>query len=260
MRIVLIGAGNVATVLGKKILAVGHEVEQVYSRSIDQAKQLADLLHCGYTSTSSSISSSGDVYIVAISDYALPGVGEWLKLDKKIVVHTAGSVSMQVLKTVSKNYGVLYPLQSLNKNNAGIPVIPFLVDGNTEDDLTLIYDFAKTLSDWVETAPDDKRLKLHMAAVVVSNFTNHLYSLANQFCDREEINFQLLLPLVTEVATRLIVASPQAVQTGPAIRNDQLTIEKHMGLLETHPELREIYLMFTKSIQAFHGVKSGKKE
>jgi predicted short-subunit dehydrogenase-like oxidoreductase (DUF2520 family) len=152
------------------------------------------------------------------------------------------------LKDISVNYGVLYPLQSLRKEMQYDADIPFLIDGNTEETKTLIEDFAKTLSTNVTKATDEERLKLHVAAVIVSNFTNHLYALAEDFCKKEKIDFQLLAPLIKETAGRVDTMSPTMAQTGPAARKDIFTLDKHIRLLSDHPKLRYVYLKLTDSI------------
>jgi predicted short-subunit dehydrogenase-like oxidoreductase (DUF2520 family) len=195
------------------------------------------------------INRSADIYIAAIADSALPGLHQDLSLDKKTVVHTAAAVSKDVLQQVSRNYGVLYPLQTLRKEQPYIPDIPFLVDGNTADDLALIQDFAGTLSGKVMVANDDLRLRMHIAAVFVSNFVNYLYTVAADFAAKEQIDFTMLLPLVQETANRLQSLSPRQSQTGPAIRNDQGTIEKHLQTLSAYPELRQLYELFTSKLQ-----------
>ncbi len=250
MKIVIIGSGNVATVLGIKMLTAGHVIMQVMSEHEEHASILAKKLKCGYASTFESIIKEGDLYVVAISDKALSEIDKYLFLDKKPVFHTAGSVSKDVLKNMTKNYGVLYPLQSLRKENENTSDIPLLVDANTEENLTLIYDFAKTISDEVQIADDEKRLKLHVAAIIVNNFTNHLYSLAEDYCKNENVDFKLLLPLINETAARLAFHSPKQMQTGPAARNDSETIRKHLEILEKYPALKEIYELFTQSILA----------
>jgi predicted short-subunit dehydrogenase-like oxidoreductase (DUF2520 family) len=250
MKVVIIGSGNVATVLGHRIFKAGHEIIEVLSRQKEHAALLAAELNCGYTSAFESVSKEGDLYIIAIADSPLLEIDKHLFLDKKWVVHTAGAISIDVLKNVSKNYGVLYPLQSLRKERKDIAEIPLLVDGNTYENLTLVYDFAKSISDQVKNCGDQERSKLHTGAIIVNNFTNHLYSLTEDFCRRENIDFTWLLPLIGETASRLGSFSPKEVQTGPAIRNDQETIKKHLDMLEPYPDLKEIYELFTKSISA----------
>lgn len=233
MKVTLIGSGNVSTVLAKKINESGHDVLEIVERNN----------HPVYES---------DLYIVAITDSALDGIHKWLKLQNKMVVHTAGSISKDVLRKVSKNYGVLYPLQSLRKDMNYMPDIPFLVDGNTPDDIALIKDFAESISTKVIVGDDSLRLKLHVAAVFVNNFVNHLYTLAEKFCEEEKIDFALLRPLIDETADRLAHGSPSEMQTGPAVRSDDVTIEKHLKILKHHKKHRKIYEALTDSIKKFN--------
>jgi len=252
MKIVLIGSGNVATVLGRKMQDAEHEIVQVFSPNEKHAAELAGRLSCTHTSTWKSIQRDADLYIVAIPDHSLQQIAQHISLQNKLVVHTAGSVSIEVLQKVSTNYGVLYPLQSLRKEIKEFPIINLLVDGNTGDNQTLIYDFAKTFGESVEIAGDEERLKLHVAAVIVSNFSNHLYALAESYCIAEKINFNLLLPLISETANRLQYGSPGQMQTGPAIRNDIETIQKHIGILNNHPAIKQVFETLTQSIQDFY--------
>lgn len=249
MRVVLIGTGNVATVLGRKISGAGHEVAQVYGRERAHAKALAEQLQAAYTTNTGQLDSDAGIYIIAVADTAIPAVAASLQVKDKLVVHTAGSVSKEVLKASSSRYGIFYPLQSLRKEMQHLPDIPLLVDANNTDDLSLLQDFAGSVVTQVQIAGDEQRLKLHIAAVVVSNFTNHLYALAEQYCKKEQADFRLLHPLIREVADRLRYISPHDSQTGPAIRNDTTTIQKHLELLEGHGNIKDLYAWFTKSIQ-----------
>jgi predicted short-subunit dehydrogenase-like oxidoreductase (DUF2520 family) len=249
MRVVIIGAGNVASVLGRRIKSAGHDIIQVLSRSYDTAKMLADELGCNASSDFTGIDKTGDIFLVAMSDAALNELREKIHVEDKIVVHTAGSVCMDILKDVSSNYGVVYPLQSLRKENSNNAVaIPLLVDGNNDHSRYHIGEFARTISSIVHFADDEHRLKLHTAAVLSSNFTNHLFCLAKEFCDKEKVDFKLLVPLIEETAGRLNNFSPCDMQTGPAARKDITTLDKHLRLLTAHPKLRTLYLRMTDSI------------
>lgn len=248
MQVVIIGSGNVATVLGRLLVKNNHKVVQVVSRHPEHAKVLADELGCTFCDMDGNVNNSADIYIVAISDGALYGLHNKLRLGKKLVVHTAGSVPLEVLKDVSENYGVLYPLQSLRSEMKEIKEIPFLIDGNTPETLTVIEDLGNSISSNIVKANDEERLKLHVAAVVVSNFSNHLFTLAEEFCQKENVNFKLLTPLILETAQRTVTHSPSHMQTGPAVRNDVFTLDKHLRLLSNHPKLRYIYLKLTDSI------------
>lgn len=248
MNVVLIGSGNVATVLGRLITRSNHKVIQVVSRNIDHAKMLAGELQSDYTDYNSQPDKSADIYIIAVSDMAIHECVQHFNIHDKIVVHTAGSVSKDVLKNTAYNYGVLYPLQSLRREMHEIPSIPFLVDGNNEAVVKAIFDFAKTLSPDVQVMHDEDRLKLHAAAVIVSNFTNHLYAIAEDYCRSEHVDFGLLKPLIMETALRIKDKSPSEVQTGPAARKDIHTLDKHLKILANHPKLRTTYMRLTDSI------------
>jgi hypothetical protein len=164
-------------------------------------------------------------------------------------VHTAGAVSKDVLKDVSLQYGVLYPLQSLRKELAEKPtVIPFLVEGNNELTTQTLLTFAQSISQNVSVITENDRFKLHVSAVVVNNFTNHLYALAAEYCKIGNVPFNLLYPLIETAANRLQHFPPNEMQTGPAIRKDISTLDKHLRLLTAHPKLKSIYLKMTDSI------------
>lgn len=255
MKIVLIGSGNVATILGKVIHRAGHEIVQVLSRNENHAKQLAQQFNSASGSFKTTEYKDADIYILAITDTALYHLDQYIQLGDKLVVHTAGSVSKDVLKNISSRCGIIYPLQSLLKDSGDIPEIPLLVDGCTGETKKLIREFADTLSGNVSFADDKERLKFHVAAVLVNNFTNHLFAIADEFCKKENIGFEKLYPLMDETILRIKVNSPQSVQTGPAIREDIYTLGKHLQILSAHPDLKYLYLKLSESILKLHQKK-----
>jgi predicted short-subunit dehydrogenase-like oxidoreductase (DUF2520 family) len=249
MKVLIIGAGNVATVLGRLIKAANYDIEQVVSRSLTGAQLLATELGCSAAANFGEIKKDADLYIAAMSDAALNEIKENINLEDKIIVHTAGSISKDVLKGVSENYGVMYPLQSLSKESDTADLkIPLLIDGNNTYTLSLVQQLANSISPMVTVMKDEDRLKLHVAAVITNNFTNHLYSLAYDFCNKEGLDFKMLQPLIEETVLRLRKHSPAEMQTGPAKRKDIITLDKHLKILTTHPQLRSIYLKITDSI------------
>ncbi len=248
MKIVIIGSGNVATVFGKKIVGAGHTVLQVINRNLEHAKILATQLKAGFGDYQSTVDNNADLYIFAVADTALFEMEKHFSLGNRPAIHTAGSINKDVLKNISTNYGVIYPLQSLRKEMEKLPEIPLLIDANTAEVLTLIEDFASSISSSVSKSDDDQRTKLHTAAVVVSNFINHLYTLTHDFCETENLDFTMLQPLIDETALRLRDHSPKQLQTGPAIRNDVYTLQKHLQVLSNHPKLKYLYVKLTDSI------------
>jgi predicted short-subunit dehydrogenase-like oxidoreductase (DUF2520 family) len=250
MDIVIIGSGNVAAVLGRKMQAAGHKIVQVVSRNASAASELAyewDTESANYLSL---LNKNADVYIIAVSDDAIGEIASDLKLPGKVVAHTAGSVSKEVLKNVTDHYGVFYPLQSIRKEINHLPDIPIIYEGSDEKARAELRELAESISyKQPVAAGSEDRMKLHIAAVVVNNFTNHLYALAEQYCKKEGIDFRQLLPLINETVDRLKSNSPAGTLTGPAVRNDQPTIQKHLDLLKDHPHLQKVYLQMTESIR-----------
>ena len=259
MKTVIIGSGNVATVLGETIAVAGHPLLQVVARNEDRAATLARALGCAYTTRYPGIDPTADLYLVALSDSALDTLGRDLTLPGKLVVHTAGATPVGVLNTVSTRTGVLYPLQSLHATIRPFPPIPLLVDATRPEDLSVLEAFARTLSSQVRQAGDATRLKLHLAATLTNNFTNYLYTLAAGYCEQEKIDFSILLPLIRETADRLDRYPPGAVQTGPAARGDRDTIDRHLKLLNNYKEIRNLYELFTNLIEEhYHHEHIGK--
>ena len=250
MQVVIIGTGNTATVFGRLFKAKGHHILQVYGRDILKAEALAADLEASPTSDIASLSKNADVYIIAVADKAVAEIAMQLDVNDNLVLHTTASLSKHVLKEASKSYGVLYPLQSLRKQMSLDTPIPLLVDGNTEATTIRIEQLASVLSETVVRADDQQRVKLHVAAVFACNFTNYMYLQSASFCTREGLDFALLQPLIEETATRLREFHPSEVFTGPAVRGDMETINKHLSLLEAYPELHELYNELTKKIIA----------
>jgi predicted short-subunit dehydrogenase-like oxidoreductase (DUF2520 family) len=248
MKISIVGSGNVATVLARLALQKGHTIQQIISRNTEARKILAKEVDASYIFAKDQIDINIDLVIVAIADNAIPdGIAD-LQFEDVPVVHTAGSVSMNELAKNSSNFGVLYPLQSLSKEMEIIPTIPFLIEANNEVTLDIVQTFALTLGGNVQMETEEKRFRLHAAAVIVNNFTNYLYGVAETFCKEENIDFNLLKPLIIETAQRIQHNSPLDVQTGPAKRGDITTLAKHLRLLDEHPKLRILYTRMTDGI------------
>lgn len=253
MKVVILGSGNTATVLCEVIVKAGHDIVQVASRDEDHARSLASSYFAASTSLSVPEFAEADIYIVALSDAALDHAESIPGLKNKLVVHTAGAVSITALKNCTTTYGVLYPLQTLSKFSDHIPEIPLLVDGSDKETLHKILGFAKSISNKTIEANDTERLNYHVAAVFVSNFTNHMYALAELFCGKERLDFKNLISLIDETTMRAKNISPFLTQTGPAIRDDIFTLNRHLQALSSNPDLKYIYLKLSESIIKVHG-------
>ncbi len=252
MKVVIVGSGNVATVFGKKMSCEGHEIIQVIGRNLERVKELASYFKADFTTSLFEISQSADLYIIAVSDAAISSVVKEIKLHEKLLVHTAGAVSKEVLSTCSDSYGVLYPLQTLNSEIIPIPPIPLLVDANNKKTLKGLIEFSSGWADSVLVANDEARLKFHVAAVFVNNFTNHLFAMVQDFCISNDLDFSVLQPIIEETVLKMRRYPSSEIQTGPAIRKDFATIERHKEVLKTYPELLHIYKTFTNNIIGYH--------
>lgn len=252
MNIVIIGTGNTATVLGRRLKAAGHTILQVFGRDPAAASALAYELEAESTNYWTVVLRSADLYLIAVSDIAIAEVAAELRLPQGTVVHTAASVPLEVLEPQQRR-GVFYPLQTLKKETKHQPDIPLLIDAGDEPTLAQLKGLANSISEQVLEANDIQRQKLHLAAVFCNNFVNHLYVLTEDYCNREGIDFALLQPLIQETAARLITLPPLDAQTGPAIRRDGATMERHRELLAAYPEMRAWYDRFSEGIQKQKG-------
>lgn len=248
MNITFVGCGNVAVVLARLCFAQGHIIKQVIARNLAVREKFATDFNCSHISFDEIPDKNIDLVIVALSDISMPEAIYPLNFGNIAVMHTAGACGMDVIKTMSTNYGVLYPLQSLRKEMEVIPEIPFLIEGSCIEMLQFLKKFAETISKNVVTVNGEERLKLHAAAVIVNNFTNYLFSVAEKYCGDEGVNFKLLLPLIKQTADIVQNHSPLSVQTGPASRGDITTLDKHLRLLTENPKLRTLYMRLTDGI------------
>ncbi len=245
IKVAIIGGGNVATHLANAFSKTDEvSLVQVYARNIEQIEHLKEV-----TSITNSIEllTKADVYIIAVSDDAIGDVSRKIEQKNGLVVHTSGSVAMQSLQNTGRK-GIFYLLQSFSKDKeVNFNEIPFCLEAENEEDLQLLETLAKTIGKKIYRINSEQRKRLHVAAVFVNNFTNHMYKIGADICNEHQVPFEVLLPLIQETAQKITELSPDAAQTGPAKRNDQKTIQDHLALLNA--EQQEIYKLITKSIQ-----------
>jgi len=234
----MIGAGNVGFHLGKALsLLPNVEVIQVYSRTRKKAAHSAQNIDCQYTTKIKNVRTDADLYIIAVSDTAIGLVAESLSalphLSEKLVVHTSGATPSIVLHPHLSRIGIFYPLQTFSlQKQPNFETIPFCLDAVNEEDFLLLENLAQQLSTRTERIDDAQRAVLHVAAVFVNNFTNYLYTIGADIAEKEGVPFDLLKPLIAETADKIRDNAPRDMQTGPAIRGDKATIERHLAFLE----------------------------
>jgi len=253
MDIVLLGSGNVATHLALALKAVGENIKQVFSPNLINAKKLADKVDAKSASSFSEIDQKADLYVISVKDDAIAEVARNLKGVNGLVVHTSGTTDIKVLSSEVKYAGVFYPLQTFSKSkDVNFKSIPLCLEATDAKQLEILKILASRLSTKVYQLDGEKRKILHLAAVFACNFTNHLYALANQVLIKNDLDFDIIRPLIAETADKVMINLPENVQTGPAIRDDESTINKHLTMLADLPELQEIYQTLSNSIKLVH--------
>lgn len=248
-KVVIIGAGNVATHLSKAIKNAGFEILQVASRTEESARELGTLIDVPFTYSAAELNQEADLYIVSVKDDAIVNALTTFTLpENALVVHTAGSVSMEILKDFSSNIGILYPLQTFSKKkDVNFKEIPVYIEANTQDNSNKLLQFASRFSDRAKEVNSENRAHVHLAAVFACNFTNNLYSIASDILEKAGLSFDDMLPLISETTEKIKVLHPRKAQTGPAIRRDSKVIEKQLNALTGRE--KEIYKLITESIQ-----------
>lgn len=254
--IVLIGAGRVATQLGKALQSQNKRITQVFSRTIDSATQLAIKLNTKPVNNLSGIDPNADLYIISIADDAIAGIADKLNFPEKIVVHTSGSVAMEAISPISQKFGVFYPLNTFSKSGEiDFSSTPFCIeagDKTTGQELTVL---AKLISKDVRYINSQQRAVIHLAAVYACNFTNFMMVNAEEILKSANVDFDILLPLISETISKLKFISPKDAQTGPALRNDTGVIQKHLGMLEDEQGKKMIYELISRQIHDFYNSK-----
>ncbi len=250
MRIDIIGSGNLATNLSLALKDAGQEIVQIFSRTEAHAKELADKVGCPYTSSLDAILSDADVYILSVKDDALLRLIPTICDSRKngLFLHTAGSVPMNLFEGSASQYGVLYPMQTFSKNRrVDFREIPCFIEASSAQTLAVVRSLAERISDHVVECDSEKRKKMHLAAVLACNLTNHCYRLAERVLEAEQIDFSLFLPLIEETARKVKTLSPKEAQTGPMVRYDQGVMRMQMEMLPDD-RTREIYRLMAESI------------
>jgi len=252
-KITILGSGNVATFLGLTLRKANNQIVQVYSPDITHAEALAAKLNAVPIEKLSHIRDEADIYIIAVTDDAIEEVADGLEIDGKIVVHTSGATSKEVLASKSPHYGVLYPYQSLKIGEVvDVSTMCMFFDGNDEETLLILEELSFEITSYALQAGDEERLKYHLAAVIANNFSNHLFALAEKILIENGLDYENLKPVILQTAQQALAHSPAENQTGPAIRGDMKTMESHLQLLEGNDRMKDLYTKLSESIQNFY--------
>jgi predicted short-subunit dehydrogenase-like oxidoreductase (DUF2520 family) len=249
LEIVIIGAGRLATHLGLAFYKQGLNTVQVYNRTPEKGGRLALRIGASFTDNVHEITLLADIYILAVSDSVLEELASKLRLKNKLVIHTSGTVEMNILAPVSSNIGVFYPVQTFSPNRRiDFQKIPICIEWNSTTAQELLTTLAEKLSKSVFHLTSDQRRILHLGAVFSSNFTNFMYAVTEELLLAHEIPFELLEPLILQTARNVKHGNLLQCQTGPAVRGDIKVLDKHRELLSDHPDYLEIYNLITENI------------
>jgi len=249
MRITIIGSGNVATHMAAAFKNASHAIVQVYSRNMQNAALLAYHVKADAIDDLHNINPDTDLFVIAIKDDIIGPVAEQLAIHKKLIIHTSGAADMFTLLAFSDNVGVFYPLQTFSKTKEiDFWNVPLCIEGNTVEITTQLQQLAQTISNKVYLIDSAKRKTLHLAAVFACNFPNYLYNIAQQLLSKQDIDFELIRPLILETAEKVQHDLPANVQTGPAVRNDKTTMNAHLKLLHDEPQLQHLYELLSQGI------------
>ncbi|MBS1652137.1 MAG: DUF2520 domain-containing protein [Bacteroidetes bacterium] len=258
LNVAIIGSGNLAWHLAKHLsLIKKNNLIVANYRKNKSLQQFAKINHCKVVYSLKKLPSDFDIYIICVSDSAIKNVSQQLNLSNKnaVVVHTSGAMPVsEIIK--QNNYGVMYPLQSFSKNTIiNWNETPILIDANSSYSKNQIKNFSKNFSKNIIKANDVERLNYHLNAVIVNNFTNALFVLAEKNLSKKGLQFKNLLPLINQTVLKIKNNNPIKTQTGPAKRNDVNTINKHLLLLNKNKNQSNLYKQFSKLIQEQQHVK-----
>lgn len=244
--VVIIGAGNVAFHLTRALIENTVNVRQIFNRTLAKAQEVGEANKVSYTDKISELVKA-DLYVIAASDSAVEELSHYIPFDDTLVVHTSGSLDTSVLKGDYRK-GVCYPFQTFTKRKfIRYNEVPIFVEADHKEDEDALFKLASKISNEVHRVDSEKRLKVHMSGVWVSNFANHLFYIGQQICKEADMPFDVLRPLIEETALKVQEMEPYDAQTGPARRGDEIVLNKHLETLQDS-RLQQLYRLLSDSI------------
>ncbi|MFN8320851.1 MAG: DUF2520 domain-containing protein [Saprospiraceae bacterium] len=246
MEIGIAGSGNMAYRLVPALQHVGLRVGQIWNRS--QNSDLATKYQLKMCTQPEDMEAN--MLFICVSDDAITEVAEKFKNFKGTVVHTSGSVSSAVLNSF-KHYGVMWPVQTMTRQGRiSFEKIPLCITTSDADTQEFLAQVAGLLSDRVYPMNDEQRLRVHLTAVMTNNFMNHLAILSRDYLQNNNLDYEIIVPLIRTTLEKITNKPYNFEQTGPAHRNDQRVIQSHLTLLEKDASLQKLYQIITESIQS----------
>lgn len=252
-RIVIIGAGNMATQLALALDNDHCKIVQIYNRTLSAAAALEQQLRqdVAVTDDTTAICNDATLYIFSVSDSALPTIIDKIQGNDALWIHTAGSMEADIFKNKTSQYGVLYPMQTVHKTRkTDWQGVPIFIEASNDQALQRIEALASSISENVLRCDSAQRKAVHLAAVFACNFSNHMYAIAAHLLESQGLSFDVMKLLIRETELKAEQMPPLKAQTGPAIRHDENVMRKHLALLEGTPEA-ELYRLISLNIERY---------
>lgn len=248
MQLVILGTGNVATVLGKAFQEKGHNIKAVWGRNAAAAKELATSLQATAYDSIATLPRDADAYMIAVADPAIAEIAAALRVEERLVFHCGGAVSKSILAQCCRHYGVFWPIHMIRKGQNLPDAFPVVLDASNTTALQQLEVLAASLSQTLLYADDAKRSRMHMLTATAVNFSNHLLHLVWQHAAAHEIDPQFLLGILDNMLKGLQHHAPSAQQAGPAFRGDMAKLQEQLQLLTDDPALQEVYAFMSQQI------------
>lgn len=250
MEIVIIGSGNIAFHLAKAFTEKQMKISQIFGRNETTLKEISHKTNIPYSTVRL---HNADLYLLCVSDTAIPSVSRQIVNPNCLVAHTSGSLPIDILEG---NYrkACFYPMQTFSKNKSlNYSKIPIFIESENNKDVIFLKELAEKISKNVMLINYEQRKYLHLTAVFSCNFVNHLFAIAEEISIRQNIPFEYFHPLIEETIEKIYSMAPKLAQTGPAIRNDIRVLQLHENLINDDLQ-KEIYKAMNKSIQKMYGL------
>ncbi len=255
--VTVIGAGNVGWHMATAFYQTGIDVLDVVSGTQEHAEELARMVSAVPRTEIDGIDRLPDLFLVCVNDDLLQEIIHQFSGTETLVAHTSGSAGIELFQNTVKHGGVFYPLQTFTRGKEmTYDTIPFLIEGASPELAQQLKGLAEKISGIVYEADSETRLKMHIAAVFACNFINHLAAIAKELLVESGLKFELLRPLMKETIRKLLEMDPASAQTGPAVRNDLKTIDKHIITLQEKSEEQQLYRMLTDSIIRYRNMQN----
>lgn len=260
----LIGASRVGITLAVRLVEAGFQPHFLFNRTESRLQEVRQwVIFERVSHRLSDFITPTDWLIIAVADDALASVAaalEQLPLAMKSVkaFHTSGAWTADILaplRAAGARTGSFHPTFSVSSIPLGLERIPGAVIGCEGELQSELIALAGAIGACGIPLEKSQKEILHLGAVLVNNYLALLVAAAHRLCRREGIQTETARRLLRDCIRQGITtgwSEPlKKYLTGPFIRGDMKTIEKHLALLENDPELKQLYTAFMSVADKF---------